>query len=376
MTSPPHILLVTWAGGGNVNPLVAIAKRAMARGHEVRAFGEDALARRFERAAIPFRAHRTRAEWAGREVDWPDATDADRRAWIHGLAHDVADEIARMPTDLVLVDYMMPAALCAAEASGVPTAAFVHTLYHDVAMGPYSPIDMTCGADVTNGLREELGLPPITANVDLIANADRVLAVTTPAMEGRDDAPANVRFLGPQVERDDTETTWTPPVGDRPFVTASLGTTPMGEAPILERVLEALGQLDVDGLATVGDHLAPEAFSPPANVAVSRMVPHAAVLPHARLFIGHAGLGGIQAAMTWGVPMLCLPIDRDQPGNAAAVERMGIGKALSKEATSEEIRTAVAELLEDAETLGAARALAAEVAAQPDPTDELEALLR
>jgi UDP:flavonoid glycosyltransferase YjiC (YdhE family) len=70
----------------------------------------------------------------------------------------------------------------------------------------------------------------------------------------------------------------------------------------------------------------------PPNAQLLPLTRHAALLPHADLFIGHAGHGGIMAAMAFGVPMVCVPLDRDQPSNAARVEAVGAGRTVAKDA--------------------------------------------
>jgi UDP:flavonoid glycosyltransferase YjiC (YdhE family) len=70
------------------------------------------------------------------------------------------------------------------------------------------------------------------------------------------------------------------------------------------------------------------------------------VLPHADAVVTHAGLGTVLAALTNGVPLLCLPMGRDQGANSEHVEAWGAGRAISPDATVEEIRVALAELLD------------------------------
>jgi hypothetical protein len=41
-----RFLFATWAGGGNVPPVLALGERLQARGHRVRAIGTDSLAAR------------------------------------------------------------------------------------------------------------------------------------------------------------------------------------------------------------------------------------------------------------------------------------------------------------------------------------------
>jgi UDP:flavonoid glycosyltransferase YjiC (YdhE family) len=69
------------------------------------------------------------------------------------------------------------------------------------------------------------------------------------------------------------------------------------------------------------------------------------VLPHADLLVTHAGLGSVVAALAHGVPMVALPLDREQPENARALVRMGAGVALAPDTPADEIRAAAAEQL-------------------------------
>ncbi len=55
----------------------------------------------------------------------------------------------------------------------------------------------------------------------------------------------------------------------------------------------------------------------------------------------HGGLGSIGAALTFGVPIVCVPEDRDQPVNAAMVARLGVGQSLDTDASPAAIGEAV-----------------------------------
>jgi UDP:flavonoid glycosyltransferase YjiC (YdhE family) len=63
--------------------------------------------------------------------------------------------------------------------------------------------------------------------------------------------------------------------------------------------------------------------------------------------VNHAGLGSIVAALSFGLPMVCIPLDRDQPHNAERVEAVGAGIRLSPDAAASEIRTAIERVLEE-----------------------------
>ncbi|EDW97151.1 uncharacterized protein Dyak_GE26220 [Drosophila yakuba] len=68
-----------------------------------------------------------------------------------------------------------------------------------------------------------------------------------------------------------------------------------------------------------------------ANILYSKWLPQDDILahPNIKLFINHAGKGGITEAQYHGKPMLSLPIFADQPGNADAMVKKGFGLSMS-----------------------------------------------
>lgn len=241
----------------------------------------------------------------------------------HG--HDVALRVGwQAPVDLdgdvLLVDHITTVeGLRTAIDSGRPVAAVVHTLWSFVPslVGTWAP----------------------DGYLDVLAGLDRALVCSIPELDRSASAPPNVRWVGPQLEPEGPDAGWSPPA--RSLVVVSLGTTDMGEGPILQRVLDALEPLPVDVVATIGEHLDPETIRVPANAELRGFVRHAALLPHADLFIGHGGHGGIMAALAFGVPMVLLPLDRDQLHNTARAAAIGVARDMAKDAEPATIRSAI-----------------------------------
>ena len=345
-----RILFVTWDGGGNVPPVLALAERLRARGHEVRALGSASLAPRFEARGVPYTARDVLAEW-------------DQAA----LAREVRLEAGA--ADLVVSDYMLPGALCGAEASFRPSVALVHTLYaaNLDRDGGLLPMHMAATVDGTAAVRVELSLPPVASFGELL-DRQTTLLVTCPEELDDPDRPraANVRYVGPVLEEAGPDAGWRPPGVDdgRPLVVVGLGTTPMDEGPVLQRLLSALGDAPVRVLATLGAHLDPADLAVPANAHLSGHVRHAAVLPWASAVVSHGGLGTVLAALAHGLPQVCVPLGREQPLNAAAVERVAAGCTIDPAAGPSEIRGAVSRLLADMELRAGAARMALAIDAQ------------
>ncbi len=354
-------LLVTWWGGGNVEPQVAIARRLVARGHRLRVLGSARLAPRFAGEGIGFTAR-----------------DPDREWDLEGTARAVVEASEAGPTDAVLVDFMQLGAVCGAEATGLPSAALVHTLYgalHDD--GDIGVMGMAGSVDDVNAARAALGLPPVRRLVRMLDRLTQVLLLFPMELDVQLGVlPNNVHYIGPVLDPDPAPTDWTPPHG-QPLVVVSFGSTPLDEVPVLERVLAALAGLPVSVLATVGDHVDPAAVAAPPGTTVTGYLPHARVLPHASVFVTHAGLGSVTVALAHGVPMVCMPLEREQPQNAAAVARVGAGLTLAKDASVADVSAAVTTVLDDERYRAAAQGIAVHL----DPTggrciDALERLAR
>jgi MGT family glycosyltransferase len=125
---------------------------------------------------------------------------------------------------------------------------------------------------------------------------------------------------------------------------------------MLEPILDAC-RLEVRALVTTAGQVDISALPHPSNVTIVDYVPHALVLGRTDVLVTHAGLGSVASAMTFGVPLVCMPVDRDQPLNTQRVTDLGAGIALSSSASSGEIAAAIERVLSDASYAEAARGL-------------------
>src|SRR4029078_2689646 len=146
---------------------------------------------------------------------------------------------------------------------------------------------------------------------------------------------------------------------------------------VLQRATTALKELPVRGLVTTGRAIPVESIHATANVTVVERAPHSEVLKHASAIVTHAGHGTVIKALAAGVPVVALPLGRDQLDNAARVVHHGGGRELKPEASSEAIARAVRRLLEERSFAAGAQRLAAEIAsetAEDLAVEELERL--
>ncbi len=154
----------------------------------------------------------------------------------------------------------------------------------------------------------------------------------------------------------------------------SFSTSYQGQRDTLQRVADALGGLPVRAIVTTGPAIDPGEVRVASNTEVAQFVPHATVLPEAALTVTHAGLGTVMSALAHGVPMVCVPMGRDQFFNAAMVERLGAGVSVDAAAPREAIAAAVEAVLRDAGHRAAAERFARVIAGHGGAADAVTSL--
>jgi UDP:flavonoid glycosyltransferase YjiC (YdhE family) len=130
-------------------------------------------------------------------------------------------------------------------------------------------------------------------------------------------------------------------------------------------------------VVTTGNAIAPEELPSPGNVTVVRSAPHRAVLQHAAAVVTHGGHGTVIKGLAADVPLLVLPMGRDQLDNATRVTERGAGLQLGQDAEPEAIAQAVRSLLDEPGFREAAAHLGAQIrddASGDDAVAELERL--
>ncbi len=211
-----------------------------------------------------------------------------------------------------------------------------------------------------------------------MGTSSRILVCTSPSFDFAPSAiPGNARYAGPQLDDAPSAVSrnpWAIPSG-RPLVLVGLSSTVMRQEGLLQRIADALGQLHVQGIITTGPAVDPALIAAPPNVTITRWVRHADVLPDSSVVITHGGHGTVMKALNAGVPLLVVPLDRDQPDNAARVVHAGAGIRLRKNARVGALRAATARVIGDPRYRAAAVRMAARLAAERDDNlvvDELE----
>ena len=360
--TPRRFLIVaTSGGGGDLQPLLALAAGLRARGHQVAAFGDAAAC-----AAMAGFGLRTTA--VGPEHDLAAQLDprveaeriVDRLvAWSGRLAPLVEAAAEAQAAEVLMASlFGAAAAHLAAARRGLPWAAVNSTFY----IGPNPPRLPELDFGPRAALFRDFFAPNLDRATLALHASDREFDL------GFDGLPAHHRYVGPLL--------WDPPEADRPawldapgppWALVTLSSHTQDDLPIARSALAALRDLPVRVLLTLGGHAGQDLGPPPANARVERHVPHGPALERAALVVGHAGHGSVMRALWHGVPMALVPWGRDQGGVAYRAERLGTAAVVPRgDLTAERLAAAARRVLGDRAVAERAAAVSARLRAQ-DP---------
>jgi MGT family glycosyltransferase len=186
----------------------------------------------------------------------------------------------------------------------------------------------------------------------------------------------NVRYVGviPQDRTAGEDPAWWGDLdGSRPIVHVTQGTIDnIDFGRVVRPTLDALATEDVLVVVSAGGRPV-DALGPlPANVRAASYLRYDELLPRTDVFVTNAGFGGVQAALSYGVPLVMAGVTEDKPEVTARVAWTGAGIDLRTGTPSADaVRAAVRAALTDPSYRNAAQRLQAEIATH-DPIDEIE----
>jgi UDP:flavonoid glycosyltransferase YjiC (YdhE family) len=366
-----RVLLASSLGGaGHLEPVAAVGRALAADGHDATLLVPPAL--------------ETSAGASGLRVvvgAEPPSAEVD----------EIRERMARGPASAVagLVDRELFASRCTA-AMLADAARLVAELRPDAVLRESCEYASAIAA-------ARAGVPVVTVAISQARLELDVLRMVTPILDGFEGGTAAAIAAAPYLSafperldpspwprtvryRDAAAPAGPPPDGwsapGPPRVYATFGSV-VGHTHLAQRafgaVLDALGDLDVRALLTVGRRVDPGGIRRvPANVRVERWLPQAAVLAAADVVVCHGGSGTVLGALGAGVPLVVCPLYADNARNGAAVAAAGAGVALApleelaEPATA--LRVAVLEVLGSPTFAASAREVATELAgAAPIP---------
>jgi MGT family glycosyltransferase len=400
-------------------PALHLIRQLVARGHEVRALAEPVSERAFRESGAQFASYKRAPhrpdlrpendllrDWEGKSPKQALGILRDRLFFgpALGYAEDTLEQIDLFGPDVVAIMDFTMGAMLAAERAGVPAAVIApHIFMYPVPGRPpagpgllparsylhrvrdrfisrVSLRELAKGLPEFNAARMKLGLPPVTRVFEQVNRMDRVLVLTSPALElPGGPLPANVRYTGPIL----VDPPWTERCVGRlpsnecdPVVLVSLSTTFQNQRGVVARSIDALSKLPVRGLVTLGPALDPKDFASPRNVTICPSAPHSQILPFADAMITHCGHGSVVRALAHGVPLVCVPMGRDQNDIAARMVYHGAGVRISPSASEEQFTNAIQRVLTNRSYAAAAQRLGEAVRADAANSTTIEELER
>jgi MGT family glycosyltransferase len=422
--SPKRFVLCTTPAQGHTAPLLSVARRLIADGHEVVFFTTEhyrdkvtATGARFVPFAPEYDAHDlmvANPEREGRR-GIRGVKDDLRRIFvgpITGQYKDLAAILRDFPADVIVVDTMFfgawplalgprdkrPALACLGvmpyAANSRDTAPF------GAAMQPGSGPLFRVRNHVSNWVAAhvvladinrlanrglaECGAPSFSGStMDLMPKVvDVYLQAGVAGFEyPRSDLPPAVQFVGPIL--DPPSSAFEPPPwwseleSGRKVVHVTQGTLDNADLHrLLMPTVQGLATDDVLVVATTGGP-DPERLRRdlPENARLERFIPHHLLLPHVDVMVTNGGYGGVQQALANGVPLVMAGDTEDKPEVAARVQWAGVGVNLrTGKPSAHKIARAVRRILGQESYATRAKALQSEIAVS-HPLDTISAKL-
>jgi MGT family glycosyltransferase len=372
------ILAYTSPGFGHVLPISALLSELSDRGHAVHLRTLTAGVEIGQRLGFSTDVIDSRIEGIEHD-DWKatNSRAALERAFAvfaRRASHevtDLADAIARVDPDALLIDAMCWGALSAAEAGGIPWASFspFTPLLRADGMPPYGPglkplpnrfgrvrdavVRIAVSGPVNSGLppineiREKLHLRRVGSMDEFWRRAPLMLVASGKPFEyPHADWGDAVQMIGPCPldPGPGTAPDWLASI-DRPIVLVTTSSEKQGDENLVPTATAALADEPVHVVATVpaGE---PDAVPTTSNSTVCGLVPHGPLLDRAVCAVTHGGMGATQKALARGVPVCVVPYGRDQFETARRVEVARCGTRLpARKLSAERLRTKVREAM-------------------------------
>jgi zeaxanthin glucosyltransferase len=347
---------------GHVNPLAAVGRALLRRGHQVTMFHVQDLESQARAEGLSFIPLGTGTYPAGALQDF-----ALRIGQLSGLASlrfavagacRLADIILRhgpeamraAGVDVVLADQNEPAGGTVAEHLGLPFVSvctslplnrepqipppFVGWSYSDSPFAAgrnrlgyaasdrlVAPIQATL-----NSYRKRWKLRLLKAPDDSFSTRAQIAQMPREFDFPRERLPANFHYLGPWFDWSISPMPFPyDRLDGRPLVYASMGTLQSRDCRHFRTISEACGSLDVQLVLALGKGKGEAIGQLPGNPIVVDYAPQLDLLSRATLTITHAGMNTTMQSLYFGVPLVAIPLTHDQPAIAARLEKTGAG---------------------------------------------------
>ena len=378
---------------GHLNPMAALGRSLIARGHRVTVFQVPDLRARILAQGLEFREIGAAEYPLGELERWTQklgtltgisgvrfSVDGARRL-ADLVCRCAPDVVAESNIDFLLVDQNDPAGGAVAEHLGIPFISvctslplnrepdipppFVSWGYSSSRAAQVRNWLGNRAADMAiaplqkkvNEFRRRWDLPELKTPDDSFSRLAQVSQTVAEFDFPRRHLPENFHAVGPFFDErpDDVSFPWDKLDG-RPLIYASLGTLQTRRVDIYRAIAEACAKLPLQLVISFGGVEPPPSHDWPGAPVLVKFAPQAMLLKRARLMITHAGLNTVLHCLYFGVPMVAAPITNDQPAIAARAGQCGAAEILRlSELTPAHLADTVKRVLDDSRYSAAAR---------------------
>ncbi len=379
-----HFGIITPPVPGHLHPFGALGRELISRGHRVTLFHMRDLEERVRDeqlefvpvgvADVPIGALKESLSKLGK-LDGLAAlrfTIGEVRKTTGMMLRDAPAAMKAAGIEALLVDQTEPAGATIAELLGIPfiTVCNALMLNREAGVPPafsawklgsgicsrlrnqagytLSELALRPVANVVAHYRRRWGLPALRSAADTLSRLAQI-SQQPPAFEyPRQELPVTFHYVGP-LRRPGNKVIPFPwqKLDGKPLVYASLGTLQNGKEQVFRTFAEACVGLNVQLVMTHGGGL-DASIDFPGNPIVVSYAPQLEVLQKASLTLTHAGLNTVLDSLSYGVPLVAVPITYEQPAIAQRVRWCGAGQAIAYKALSKErVRAAIQAVLGD-----------------------------
>lgn len=374
MTAPAHIAMVGVPIISHVLPSLPLIHELVARGHRVTYANDPFVADQIKSVGAEFVPVTSTLPVA--DNHWPTDPIAASTLFLDDAMQSLPQLLAsyRDPADLYLYDIGAYAARALAEAQNRPLLQLSPTF---VAWEGFNE-DVTAhlrtlpGADAYRATfaRWLAECGATTKDVDDFSGPPvRALALIPRAMQPNADRvdTDTVTFVGPCFDTRADSDSWARPETSDRILLISLGSAYTRQPAFYRHCISAFG--DLPGwhvVLQIGKYVDPDELRPlPPNIETHSWVPQRAILEQADAFVTHAGMGSCGEGLHAGVPMIATPQAAEQFMNADRLVELGVAHRVdTADATPESLRSALLDLMSDAERVARSRQLQARAQAE------------
>lgn len=346
------LILLSARGGGDRHPVVALACGLRDRGDQVTVLCDLSSKKLISSTGLPTLTIPAEYDQAGYTKRWvqelqakggkPDESMKNPLAeWGTTAQPIVQDAVSKIKPELIISTlFCMGLADALAKTLGIPWC-FVNPSFY-------------FGDNSTRQWEEDWYGPLIpqlaeSCFLPLSQRADIVLHATDPEFDIQpSQLPPNHHYVGFLLWEPASKLPEFISQPGNPWALVTLSSIPQQDELTLARsAIWALADQPVRTLLPLaGGHPRNELGELPVNTILAEFVPHSLVLKHSSIVVSHAGHGIVSKALYYGIPMVLLPWDRDQPGVATRADLMGVAMTIDRhDVNADSVGKAVARVL-------------------------------